>query len=254
MMPTVRIGPIFGVIGQLVLLALLAATIDLGVAGWATGVAVGVFTGAVLTRSMNGAGVDALGPADRVTLIRATLVGCVAALTADSFHRPASVRMLLTIAAVALVLDALDGHVARRTGTASALGARFDMEVDAFLILVLSIYVSRSMGTWVLMIGTMRYAFVVATWAVRWLGGPLPSRFWRKVVAAIQGIVLAAAASDLFPAPLTLVALAGALALLVESFGRDIVWRWNHRALSHLDPARYGRDAPLAPTAGRITV
>ena len=43
---------------------------------------------------------------------------------------------------VALALDGVDGQVARRTGTVSALGARFDMEVDAFLVLVLSVHVA----------------------------------------------------------------------------------------------------------------
>ena len=133
------------------------------------------------------------GPADRVTLTRATLVGGVAALVADSFagRRPSPCWSLL--AAVALVLDAVDGRVARRTGTASPLGARFDMEVDAFLILVLSVYVARSVGPWVLAIGAARYAFVAAGWLLPWLRGPAPPRYWRKVVAAIQGIVLTVA-------------------------------------------------------------
>ena len=116
--------------------------------------------------------------------------------------------MLVAIAIVALVLDAVDGQVARRTGTSSGLGARFDMEVDAFLILVLSVYVARSMGAWVLAIGAMRYAFVVASWALRWMRGPLPPRYWRKVVAATQGVVLVVVAADVLPAPLTVAALA----------------------------------------------
>src|SRR4029453_12797343 len=99
------------------------------------------------------AGISALAVADRVTLTRAALAGCVAALTVDSFHRPAPVDVLVAITVVALLLDALDGRVARRAGTASEFGARFDMEVDAFLILVLSVYVAQSMGTWVLAIG-----------------------------------------------------------------------------------------------------
>ena len=74
---------------------------------------------------------------------------------------------------MALALDAVDGWVARRTGTVSALGARFDMEVDAFLILVLSGYVAPTLGGWVLAIGLMRYAFVAAGWVLPWLrAGP----------------------------------------------------------------------------------
>ena len=97
--------------------------------------------------------------------------------------------MLVTLAVVALALDAVDGWVARRTGTASPLGARFDGEVDAFLILVLSVYVARSAGAWVLAIGAARYAFLAAGWLLPWMREPLPPRYWRKVVAATQGIV-----------------------------------------------------------------
>ena len=238
-MPTVQLGPKIGLILQVVLLAILAATVGVGVAGWVTGVAFGFITCAALARGLyRGVGVGdfaiasetvgTFGPGDWVTMTRATLVGCVAALTADSFHQRARIDVLVTIAVVALVLDAVDGQVARRTGTASGLGARFDMEVDAFLILVLSVYVARSMGAWVLAIGAMRYAFVVASWVLRWMSGPLPQRFWRKVVAATQGVVLVFATADVLPAPLIIAALAAALALLVESFGRDIVWLWRH--------------------------
>ena len=71
---------------------------------------------------------------------------------------PVPVGALTTLAVVALALDAVDGRVARRTGTASAVGARFDMEVDAVLVLLLSVYVARSLGLWVLAIGSAHYA------------------------------------------------------------------------------------------------
>ena len=229
-MPTVRLDPAIGLIAQLVLLTILATTVDLGAAGWVTGVGYGLIMWAALTQGLHNVGLRALGPADWVTLTRATLVGCAAALIAASFRHNASLapditaRVLVTIATVALVLDGVDGYVARRTGTSSVLGARFDMEVDAFLILVLSVYVARSMGVWVLAIGAMRYAFVVATWALAWMRGSLPPRFWRKVVAATQGVVLVVVAAGVLPEPLEVAAVIVALVLLVESFGRDVAW------------------------------
>src|SRR5205807_90526 len=60
----------------------------------------------------------AIHPADWVTLTRAVLIAGVAGLVADSFGRPVSVTALVTLSTVALVLDAVDGQVARRTGTA----------------------------------------------------------------------------------------------------------------------------------------
>jgi phosphatidylglycerophosphate synthase len=227
--PTVRTGPVIGLVAQVVLVAALAGTVGLGAAGWLAGIACGLVTYAALTRGLHRSGTAALGPADRVTLVRATLVGGVAALTVDSFTRPAPVGVLVALAAVALGLDAVDGQVARRTGTASALGARFDMEVDAFGILVLSAYAAGPVGGWVLAIGAMRYGYVAAAWLLPWLRGPLPSRRWAKVVAATQGVVLLVAAADVLPRPLSAAALAVSLALLAESFGRSVGWRWQHR-------------------------
>jgi phosphatidylglycerophosphate synthase len=164
-----------------------------------------------------------------VTLARATLAVGVAALTAASFERDMSVVPLVTLASVALVLDLVDGWIARRTGTTSALGARLDGEVDAFLILALSVAVAPSVGAWVLAIGAMRYAFLAGEWAFGWMRAQLPERHWRKVVAAIQGVTLTIAAAGVVPADVTRVALAVALALLAESFGRDVWWLWRHR-------------------------
>jgi phosphatidylglycerophosphate synthase len=218
-----------GLLAQLAQLAALAATVGLSGAGWVIGVTCGLIANGGLARGLARSGADALGPADWVTLTRATLVCDVAALTVDSLSRPAPVTTLVVLAAVALVLDAVDGWVARRTRTASALGARFDMEVDAFLILVLSVYVARSIGEWVLTIGAARYGFVVATWLLTWMRTPLRPRYWRKVVAATAGIALTFAAADVLPRALTTAALAASLILLTESFGRDVWWLWRRR-------------------------
>jgi phosphatidylglycerophosphate synthase len=230
--PTFRTGPMIGLTGQIVLLAALAGTVGLGVAGWIAGVGFGVAVCVALTQGLHRSGAAALGPADWVTLARATLVGGVAALTADSFGRSAPVTVVVGLTIVALVLDGVDGKVARSTGTVSALGARFDMEVDSVLVLVLSVYVAGPVGSWVLVIGAMRYAFVAATWVLPWMRGTLPPRYWRKVVAAVQGIVLVSATAGVVPQPLVAAALLAALVLLVESFGRDVGWLWYHRPVA----------------------
>jgi phosphatidylglycerophosphate synthase len=121
---------------------------------------------------------------------------------------------------VALALDAVDGQVARRTRTASEFGARFDMEVDAFLILVLSVHVAGLVGPWVLAAGLMRYAFVGAGRAWPWLRGSLPPNLPAKAVAAVQGVVLVVAC--VAGPVVSTVLVAAALAALSWSFGRDI--------------------------------
>lgn len=219
----VRRGPLIGLVGQVAVLTLLDLTLGIGIDGWLAGSAYGLVTCIALSYGLHRAGAPGLGRADQVTLVRATLVGGVAALVTHSLRAEVPAAVVVAIASVALALDAVDGRVARRTGTASRLGARFDMEVDAFLILVLSVSVAAGLGPWVLAIGAMRYAYVVAGWLLPWLRRPVPPRHWRKAVAAIQGITLTVATSGLLPTVVSAIAVALALGLLVESFGHDVV-------------------------------
>ncbi|MEU8588744.1 CDP-alcohol phosphatidyltransferase family protein [Streptomyces sp. NPDC048664] len=209
---------------QVLLLALLGTAIGMGPAGWLTGLAFALATWAVLTRAVLRSRLSSFGPANRVTLGRAILVGGVTALVADSFESSPPATVFVGLTAVALILDGVDGKVARRTGTSTALGARFDMEVDAFLILVLSVYVAMALGPWVLLIGGMRYVFVAAARVWPWLNGELPPSMARKTVAAVQGVALLVAASGLLPYGAELAVVASALGSLVWSFGRDVLW------------------------------
>ncbi|MER7966458.1 CDP-alcohol phosphatidyltransferase family protein [Streptomyces ardesiacus] len=211
---------------MLLLLALLGTAIGLGAAGWLTGVVFAFASWAVLSRALHRSRPPSFGPANRVTLGRTALVGGVTALVADSFRGAPPVPLLVGLTAVALVLDGVDGRVARRTGTCTPLGARFDMEVDAFLILVLSVYVSTDLGPWVLLIGAMRYVFVAAARVWPWLTAPLPPSTARKTVAALQGALLLLAGAGLLPRGVNAGVVAVALGLLVWSFGRDVRWLW----------------------------
>jgi hypothetical protein len=109
------------------------------------------------------------------------------------------------------------------------LGARFDMEVDAFLMLVLSVFDARALGWWIVAIGLMRYAFVAVGWVLPWMRAQLPPRYWRKVVTAVAGIALTLAATGLGTPLVGQIALGVALLLLVESFGRDVIWLFRRR-------------------------
>jgi phosphatidylglycerophosphate synthase len=224
-----RTAPATGLLAQALLLAVLVETAGLGAAGWIVGTACAVTMAVALARGLACSSGDRLGPASWATLARATLAIGVVALAADSFTGDTPVALLVTLAAVALVLDAVDGWVARRTGMATALGARFDGEVDAFLILALSVYVAPDHGAWVLAIGAARYVFLAGEWLLPWMRAPLPPRRWRKVVAATQGVVLTVAASGILPRAITQALLVAALALLTASMGQCVWWLWRRR-------------------------
>jgi phosphatidylglycerophosphate synthase len=222
--------PAAGLGAQPAMLTLLwAAGVCVGVTGWLAGTAYAVVVWAALRAALRRSRARRFGPANGVTLARATLVGCVTAIVAQTLGEREPVTVLIVIAGVAMALDGVDGQVARRTGTVTPLGARFDMEVDAFLILVLSVFVGRSLGLWVVSIGAMRYAFVAAGWAFPWLRAPLPARRSSKAIAALQGVALLVAASGLLPPRVSAAVVAVALAFLTSSFARDVLRLWRTR-------------------------
>ncbi len=227
--PSIGAAAAVGLAALVVLLGGLGMTVGLSGAGWAVGLGCGAVLSAALGRGLVREGRVTAGPADLVTLFRG-LLGCgVAALTVESLLGRPVTAAVLALAVPALVLDAVDGWVARRTGTVTAFGGRFDGEVDAFLILVLSLYVAPAVGWWVLAAGLVRYVFAVAGWVLPWMRGRLEYRYWRKVATAAAGIVLAVAAADVLPHGVTVAAVVGALLLLAESFGRDVWWLWRRR-------------------------
>ncbi len=225
-MRLVHAGQVTAFVCALALLGTLSTTVGLSGYGWLVGVACAVGTHLGLARGLARRCQHTLGLANWVTLSRSVLVGGVAALAAESFSQSVPVAILVTLSASALALDAVDGWVARRTRTQSTLGARFDLEIDALLILVLSVYVAQTTGWWVLAIGAARYLFLAAGRVLPWLRESLPERYWCKVVAAVQGIVLTVVAGNVLPQRLSIAALAVCLILLAESFGRQVWGLW----------------------------
>ena len=137
---------------------------------------------------------------------------------------------LVVLAIAALVLDGFDGWAARRQGVVSAFGARFDMEVDALLILLLSLlaWMLGKAGPWIVVVGLLRYAFVAAGWLWPIFTRPLPPSFRRQAVCVIAGLALALLlAPPVLPQVSTAVALL-ALLPIVASFAIDTVWLLRH--------------------------
>lgn len=169
-----------------------------------------------------------LGPANRVTLGRAVLVALVAGVLAAPAWVQHHALWVGVVAGIALVLDGVDGWVARRCRCASAFGARFDMELDAFLILVLCVHllVMGKAGRWVLAIGALRYVFVAAMRLWPWLDGPLPESSRRKLVCVWQVCSLLLCLLPVVDAERAAPLLALALALLTWSFAVDVRWRY----------------------------
>lgn len=231
-----EIGAAFGLLAGLVVLGEVFFALPRQ-AGWAAAGVLLAISAAVLHQWPDLR--TTLGPANRVTLGRAVLVAMVAGTLAAPSWAGEHATGLAALAGAALLLDGVDGWVARRWRCASAFGARFDMELDAFLILLLCVHLLAmgKAGTWVLAIGAMRYAFVGAMRIWPWLDGPLPESGRRKLVCVWQVasllVCLLPAVAPWLATPL----LAIALALLTWSFAVDVRWLQVHGATG----ARGGR-------------
>ncbi len=167
------------------------------------------------------------GPANRVTLLRAILTALLAGLIGQSSAVLADQAGLIAlIALVTVLLDGLDGWVARRSGCASAFGARFDMELDGLVILVLALLALQmgKAGLWVLASGALRYLFLAGQLLWPALARPLPPGRRRQMVCALQSLALVLCLSPFVPAGMSHAVAALGLALLSLSFAIDLAW------------------------------
>jgi phosphatidylglycerophosphate synthase len=163
----------------------------------------------------------AFGAANSVTLLRALCVGAFGCLGGLATSPVGALAVFAVFA-----LDGLDGWLARRTGTASAFGARFDQECDAWLVLVaaLALHLADRVGAFILVAGALRYFYTLALVFVPGArGDEPPSRTGRWAFS----LLVSSLCASLWPLGPWHVALAVfATALLCLSFVRSVLWSW----------------------------
>jgi CDP-diacylglycerol--glycerol-3-phosphate 3-phosphatidyltransferase len=177
-----------------------------------------------------------LGAPTAITLLRGLLVSVAAGyLRVPEVAAPAY--------GAAVVLDGLDGPLARRQKRETLLGSRLDMEIDAAGILVaaLSGIALGKLPVWYLAIGLARYLFIAGLEARRFAGSPVrdldPSRL-RRLLAGSQMTFLAVALWPQLPGTLSFAAAYPFGALTLAMFLRD--WHFVVR----LRPSGYGGTSP----------
>ena len=167
------------------------------------------------------------GAANRVTLARGMIAsllgGAVPVVTALN---PEALWVASAAALLALALDGVDGWIARRTRMASTYGQRLDINFDTVMmgILALLAWQGGKAGLWVLAIGLARYAFVAAGWMWPWLNAELPFSQRRRVICVVQIAALLVCLTPLMVPPVSSLAAAAALGLLLFSFAVDTLW------------------------------
>ena len=217
-------------VGAVVAIAALAPVVAVDPTTWvsATLVATATLWATVwyvvgVSRRRDDVGDDAtLTTADGVTLFRGLLVCGVVGFALSS---PRWAWLPAALFALAALLDAADGAVARRIGT-TPVGRRLDGAVDALCVL-LGAGTAVALGgvaAWYLLAGVIWYGFAGSLGLRRLRGKPvyaLPASRLRRPIGAAQLVVIAAALTPVAPQPALTVTAAVALLALAFSFARD---------------------------------
>lgn len=149
-----------------------------------------------------------------------TALRLLALLPLASFGHVGPPAALLVMAILAM--DGLDGWLARTRRMTSELGAHFDMESDALLVMVSCsmLFLSGDWGLWVLSPGLLRYLYVLILWSGAFEEAP-PSTFGRWIFFLFALVLIC----SLWPlGPWTVPVMFVASSLVVISFSRSLRW------------------------------
>ncbi len=168
------------------------------------------------------------GLANAITGVRLALSLVVGVLPADAVVPWAGLCVALFF-----TLDGVDGYVAQRYGSSSEFGAAFDTETDALMVALASLVVVDAglLGGWVLVVGGLRYAFVVDTT----LHATKPEPRRRLGRWAFSALMSGLSAALIIPHTVTIAALAAGAAAVIASFLRSFFWSYG--------PGRVSRSA-----------
>ncbi|WP_254543202.1 CDP-alcohol phosphatidyltransferase family protein [Halomarina pelagica] len=167
-----------------------------------------------------------LGPANALTLVRGLAVAGVAGFL---LLPPPSGALAWTpglLYGTAVLLDQLDGRVARGPGRTTLLGARLDVAFDAIGLLVAPVLAVRygQLPVWYLAVSAARYVFLAGLFLRRRRGrpiAPLPERPIRRVLAGVQMAVVSLALLPVLGPPTTTVLATAAMLPFLAQFARD---------------------------------
>lgn len=174
------------------------------VSGVAVGfVAVTAVSRRTVARAREVAGPQPLTAATWVTLARGWLLIAFAGFLLTDAPGAAGAWVPAGLFGAAAALDAVDGAVARRTGTVSELGERLDTEIDALLVLAgaTAAVLDGSASVLFLGVGSARYAFVAGIRLRQARGRPVTDLHPSQVRRATGAMVLATTFLALAPAP-----------------------------------------------------
>jgi CDP-diacylglycerol--glycerol-3-phosphate 3-phosphatidyltransferase len=178
-----------------------------------------------------------LGAGNALTMLRGLALGLVAGFLFSPWPPGRLAWLPALLYTASILVDYLDGYLARVTHHATRLGANLDVEFDALGILIAtSLAVNYSqLPWWYLPLGLSRYLFLFGIWWRRRHGRPvydLPPSTHRRIVAGFQMAFTSVVLWPIvYPPGTTLAGVAFAIPF-TASFVRD----W-FVVSGHIDPA-----------------
>lgn len=181
----------------------------------------------VRTRELDDLPGGSFGAANAVTMLRGLLYAAVAGFLLVPPTSPAIRWVPGLCYGAGAALDAVDGHLARRTGRATALGERLDHAFDTlgFLVAPLVAVAWGRLPVIYLAIAVARFAFLGGQAWRRRAGRPvlsLPESRLRRPLAALQMAVIAVALPPVLPVavvhPAAILAMLPSLAFFVRDW------------------------------------
>ncbi|MEC9205676.1 MAG: CDP-alcohol phosphatidyltransferase family protein, partial [Pseudomonadota bacterium] len=136
------------------------------------------------------------------------------------------INILPVLFFISLILDGLDGYLARLLDQTSEFGTKFDLEIDTFLLLLLSfsLYKDFNANLAVFLIPLYRYLFFILQFKLKWLRTPLPESMRRKFICFFVTLLLIISHFSFFPMYLVNGFINLSILLITFSFLKDIIW------------------------------
>ncbi|NGM70954.1 CDP-alcohol phosphatidyltransferase family protein [Natronolimnobius sp. AArcel1] len=166
----------------------------LAVVGCTIGLVSGIFF-RIVSKTTRTAGLEPVTLATWVTVTRGAAIVVLAGFIVVPSPDGLLAWLPALLFAVGAALDAVDGLLARRTGTTTMLGAQFDVETDALVVLVgtLVAIATEAVPLAFLAVGIARYLFVFGSWWRRRHGRPvydLPESRLRRPLGALAMVTI----------------------------------------------------------------
>jgi CDP-diacylglycerol--glycerol-3-phosphate 3-phosphatidyltransferase len=108
----------------------------------------------------------AFGPGTWLSILRLVSLGLLAGFLAAPQPPAALAWLPFGLALIFNVSDLFDGYLARQSGTATALGAKLDLDLDSRGMLITSLLIVHlgQVGWWFALVGLARYIYVFSIW------------------------------------------------------------------------------------------